>query len=91
MTLPLWLPFFIWLAFVPINFTIQLFSYNFRAIDGHPYLWPIAAITSVWATVVFYAVVSGPGRTFRPNAHLWLRLITTWGAQSYCPPSLSPR
>ena len=34
---------------------------------------------SVWATVVFNAVVSGPGRTFRPDAHLWLRLITNWG------------
>lgn len=58
---------------------MQLFWYNFRAIDGHPYLWPITVITSVWATVVFDAVVSGPGRTFGPDAHLWLRLITSWG------------
>jgi hypothetical protein len=59
--------------------TVQLFWYNFRAIDGHPYLWPITVITSVWATVVFDAVVSGPGRTFSPDTHLWLRLITNWG------------
>jgi hypothetical protein len=77
--LPLWLPLCIWLAFVPMNFTVQLFRYNFRAIDGHPYLWPITVITSVWATVVFDAVVSGPSRAFSPNAHFWLRLITSWG------------
>jgi hypothetical protein len=77
--LPLLLAFCIWLAFVPINLTVQLFWYNFRAIDGHPYLWPITVITSVWATVVFDAVVSGPGRTFSPDTHLWLRLITNWG------------
>ena len=79
MILPLWLTFCVWLAFVPINFTIQLFWNNFRAIDGHPYLWPITVITSVWATVVSGAAVSGQGRTFGPDAHLWLRLIINWG------------
>jgi hypothetical protein len=75
---PLFLVFIIWLPFVTINLTCQFFYYNFRAIDGHPYLWPITAITSAWATVVFDAVVSGPSR-YGPNAHLFLQLITSWG------------
>ncbi len=77
--LPLWLVICIWLPFVTFNLVAQLYWYNFRAIDGHPYLGSMSAITSVWAVVIYDAVVSGPTKTFRPDTHLWLQLAANWG------------
>lgn len=77
--LPLWLAICVWVPFAPTSVALRLYWNNFRAIDGHPYLGPLTAITSVWATVIYQATVTGPGRSFRADAHLWLRLTTSWG------------
>jgi len=77
--LPLLIVASFWLAFTFVNLSIQCYFYNFRSIDGHPYLGPFATVGSVWAVVIYDALFSGPSLSVRHDEKLWLRLSTNWG------------
>ena len=70
-------------AFWPVPaltiFLGRLYFNNFRAIDGHPYLGPLTAIASVWATVIYDFILPGPTLKVRADAQFWLQLATQWG------------